>query len=300
MQKQLLSVIVTDSLILPFRCRRQQKLNCNYYMILTRDIRTISILGCGWYGFPLAQAFLSEGYKVNGSTTSEQKFPVLEEAGIKPFLVRFEADAAKFATEFFECDLLIISIPPKRAAGETESFPKKIEAIKTAATTAGVKHIIFISSTGGYGGPNMEVDEGTPPQPDSDSGKVLLQAENRLKDSSAFKVTVLRFGGLIGPGRNPARFFAGKKTISNGRAPVNLIHLDDCISVTRAVIAKQALGLTINACSPEHPSRMEFYTRAAINSGLEPPEFVDELKSWKVVNSKVLPRLNCTFSGLNS
>lgn len=30
---------------------------------------TVSILGCGWLGLPLAEQLLAEGYSVKGSTT---------------------------------------------------------------------------------------------------------------------------------------------------------------------------------------------------------------------------------------
>ena len=53
----------------------------------------ISILGCGWLGFPLAKRFIEEGYSVNGSTTSESKLSVLENAGINPFLVVLESES---------------------------------------------------------------------------------------------------------------------------------------------------------------------------------------------------------------
>ena len=44
----------------------------------------ISILGCGWLGFPLAKALLSKGLSVKGSTTSSEKLATLEKAGITP------------------------------------------------------------------------------------------------------------------------------------------------------------------------------------------------------------------------
>lgn len=47
----------------------------------------ISILGCGWLGFPLAKALLLKGFSVKGSTTSSEKLATLEKAGITPFLI---------------------------------------------------------------------------------------------------------------------------------------------------------------------------------------------------------------------
>jgi len=62
-----------------------------------------------------------------------------------------------------------------------------------------------------------------------DAESALYRSEQLFHENTNFQTTVIRLAGLIGPGRNPARFFAGKTNIPNGNAPVNLIHLDDCI-----------------------------------------------------------------------
>jgi hypothetical protein len=45
------------------------------------------------------------------------------------------------------------------------------------------------------------------------------------------------------------------------------------------------LVIPLYACSPHHPPKFEFYTQAAAKAGLEQPEFVSELKEWKIINS---------------
>jgi len=57
------------------------------------------------------------------------------------------------------------------------------------------------------------------------------------------------------------------------------------------IIEKKAFGHTFNACAPDHPQKQYFYTQAAINSGLPKPEFLDELKQWKIVSSIKIPQL---------
>jgi len=252
------------------------------------EIQTISILGCGWYGFALAQDLIKSGFKVKGSSTTSDKADKFKQAGIDFFEINFKSDSQSYTPIFFDCDLLIISIPPKSKTGEAMLFPAKINRVKTALELFKVKYVLFISSTGVYGDFNTEVNEDTESEPQSDSGKNILAAENILKNNSNFDVTILRFGGLIGPGRDPAKFFFGKKNIPNGRAPVNLIHLDNCIKVTKAIIEKKVFGHTFNVCSSKHPSKIEFYTQAALKSGLDAPDFLDELKEWKIVSSKNL------------
>lgn len=246
---------------------------------------TVSILGCGWYGLPLAKTLVANGIKVNGSTTSAGKLETLSEAGIKPFLIDLSVDDAADDSEFFTCDVLVIAIPPKSRSAEGEKYVPKLQRVINSINQNQVQKVIFISSTGVYADLNMEVNELTDPQPDSISGKILYEAEELFRQQIKFKTTIIRFGGLIGPGREPGRFFAGKKDIPNGLAPINLIELSDCIGITEAILNKNAFGYTINACSPHHPLKFEFYTRAAEKAGLVKPEFASELKEWKIINS---------------
>ena len=37
----------------------------------------IGIIGCGWLGLPLAKEFISNNYKVKGSTTTKEKLETL-------------------------------------------------------------------------------------------------------------------------------------------------------------------------------------------------------------------------------
>ncbi len=246
---------------------------------------TVSILGCGWYGLELAKALVNKWVKVKGSTTSADKLPLFAAAGIEPYLIDLSPDNEVTDPNFFECDVLWISIPPKARTGNGSEYLAKMERLITLITTCQIKQVVLISSTGVYGDSNTEVTEADAPNPDSEAGKVLLAAEELLKQQPDFTTTIIRFGGLIGPGRDPGRFFAGKTDVPNGEAPVNLIHLTDCIGISNAILDRQAFGNTYNAVSPSHPTRANFYTQAAVASGLEPPHFIEEKENWKIVSS---------------
>lgn len=262
----------------------------------------ISILGCGWYGLGLAKELIKNGYIVKGSTTTPDKLAGLQQTGILPYLINFTEQENRADSDFFDCDLLIISIPPKRNTAEQHTFLSKIQKVSKAAEKGSIKNVIFISATSVYGDYNQEVNEKTIPNPETESGKAILAAEQTLTANPNFITTILRFGGLIGPGRDPGRFFAGKSAIPNGNAPVNLIHLSDCIGITLRIIEKQAFGYLFNACAEDHPTRSRFYTAAAANSGLALPQFKDELLNWKSVYSIYIgAKLNYEFKvGLNS
>lgn len=245
----------------------------------------ISILGCGWYGLSLAKSLTEKGARVKGSTTSPEKMEALTAEGIEPYLVNFLPDEEHYNSAFFDCDVLFIAIPPKTRSGEGANFIYKVRGIIRAIKQHKVQHVVFISSTGVYADLNTEVDELSAPQPNTEAGKILLTAEDLFRAETSFKTTVIRFAGLIGPDRDPGRFFAGKTDIPNGNAPVNLIHLDDCIGLSVAIIDKKAYGYLFNGCTPDHPTRSAFYTLASVNSGLDEPQFIPELKEWKIVKS---------------
>jgi nucleoside-diphosphate-sugar epimerase len=251
--------------------------------------KKISILGCGWYGLAMAKALFAAGYDVNGSTTSKDKLATLEKFNIKPFLINFDGEHNDFNESFFSSDILIISIPPKRNV--QSAYPSKIKNIALAAEKAKVKQVIFISSTGIFQNGNFVVDEDIIPEPNTEAGKVLMAAEEILLKNPSFTTTIIRFAGLIGPERNLAKHFAGKIDIANGLAPINLIHLTDCIGITKAIIEQKAFGHIYHGVTPSHPSRKDFYTKACLTSGFEKPAFIDEILDWKQVESKNVPEI---------
>ena len=79
-------------------------------------MKTISILGCGWLGLPLAELFIKNNYSVNGATTTSSKLSDLKNKKISPYLItcspEIEGDRLD---EFFNCNVLIITLPFKRS-----------------------------------------------------------------------------------------------------------------------------------------------------------------------------------------
>ncbi|WP_133248550.1 SDR family oxidoreductase [Pedobacter yonginense] len=250
---------------------------------MSEQINTIAILGCGWFGLALAKKLIELNYSVKGSTTSPEKLELLSEAKIAPYLINFTADEVIADDAFFKADVLFICIPPKRNSPTLKDYPDKINAIVKASNN--IKNIVLISSTSVYADNNEAVNEERETHPDTDSGRMVLEGERVLKDLALDKYTVIRFAGLIGPERNPGRFFAGKSNIPNGLAPVNLIHQTDAVGIACEILAKKAFGRTYNACSPQHPTKQDFYTHAAQTSGLVLPQFIAEKHSWKIVES---------------
>ncbi|WP_281336931.1 SDR family oxidoreductase [Flavobacterium eburneipallidum] len=261
----------------------------------------ISILGCGWLGLPLAKALLNKGFSIKGSTTSVDKLSVLENSGIQPFVITLSEDKTTGNFENFldHSKILIIDIPPKLRGLSKENFVAKIKNTVPFIEKSAVEKVLFVSSTSVYGDTStaLDVTEETAAYPQTESGKQLLETEQLLQNNSNFETTILRFGGLIGEDRNPIKFLAGKTNLENPNAPINLIHQEDCIGIMLKIIELNFWNETLNAVTPFHPSRKEYYTQKAIDLNLELPQFNDENSSFgKTISStKIETILSYTF-----
>lgn len=263
---------------------------------MQKNNKSISILGCGWLGVPLAKHFIQRGWPVKGSVTSEDKFDLLRHAGIMPFRILVsDTEVIMDDPDFFHADVLIISIPPARTDDVEQVFPSQMRRLIPFIEHSGIQKVIFISSTSVYPEQNQVAREEDRQPPDKASGRALREAESLLREQSVFKTTIIRFGGLIGINRNPARFLL-KSSQPIEDAPVNLIHQDDCIEIITGIIEQEVWGETFNACSPEHPMKKDFYTKAALQTGYAVPQMTEQSKAYKVVDSsKLIRRLNYEF-----
>ena len=276
----------------------------------------ISILGCGWLGLPLAKALLNKGFQVSGSTTTVERLSLLKNEGINPFLIDIPLfineenhDDHSFSDSmisFLEgSETLVIDFPPKLRANSANiienSFLKKIITLIPFIENSTIKNVLFVSSTSVYGEGQLTVTDLTLPQPETESGKQLLESEQLLQSNSNFKTTTLRFGGLIGADRQPGKYLAGRENLENPNAPVNLIHQEDCIGIILKIIETNSWNETFNAVSPFHPSREHYYIEKAAELNLALPKF-DHSKpsSGKLIeNDKVINLLKYTFTRPN-
>ncbi len=265
-------------------------------------MKTIAILGCGWLGLPLAKLLLSKGYELKGSTTSESKLDVLKNAGILTFQIQLEAQQINGTIEDFlkETNVLIIDIPPglrREISSSLETtFVNKIRTLIPFIEKSGIKKVIFVSSTSVYadGFPIVEITEETIPNTDTESGKQLAIVEVLLQSNLNFKTTVIRFGGLLGDDRHPAKFLAGKTNVENPDAPVNLIQQEDCIGIIESILKHSETseqqgnwGETFNAVAPQHPTRKAYYQNKAQILNLPLPTFAEHSESkGKMISSK--------------
>lgn len=262
-------------------------------------MQKISVLGCGWLGLPLAKKFAESGFIANGSTTSLEKLSKLEDFGIIPFVISLTEEGISGVVDEFlkDSEVLIINIPPKLRSTSSENFVAKMEKLIPFIEKSSVQKVLFVSSTSVYGNQEGVITEEIIPEPNTESGKQLLQTEKFLQNNSSFKTTILRFGGLIGEDRHPVKHLAGKENVENPDAPINLIHQKDCIEVISKIIGSDVWGETFNAVAPFHPTRKEYYLQKATEMNLALPKFIESINSnKKIINSdKLIERLGHQF-----
>ena len=261
-------------------------------------------MGCGWLGLPLAKSLIQEGYSVYGTTTSEEKLTLLEKEGIHPFHITLSDTAIQGPITNFlnSCETLIVNVPPKlRGSGPNVSYVRKMQLLLNHIKVSTLTQVVLVSSTSVYADTQGNVTEETIPEPNSESGRQLIESEQLFKNQTKINTTIVRFGGLIGPDRHPVTMLVKKKFLTDGTAPVNLIHLNDCIRILAAIIKENQWGETFNAVHPNHPEKQHYYPEKAKSKGLKLPSYETSThKTYKNVDSckLFLSKMHATFTPL--
>ena len=255
--------------------------------------KTIAIAGLGWLGLPLAQRLQNLGYQVKGSVSTLEKATKLQQLDFDAYAVTISEDGITGSVQSFlkNSSTLIVMIPPGLRRNTGADYVLKMTHFLKEIESSTIEQCIFISSTSVYSDSQGEVNETHIPKPETEAGRQLLQVE-QLFFNANFTCSIIRFGGLIGGSRQPVRYLAGRENLSNGDAPVNLIHREDCIGIILKIISENTYGHIFNGVNPKHPLKKEYYVQKAKELSLEPPSFLEELiETFKKVDSINIPDL---------
>ena len=173
---------------------------------------TISLLGCGYLGFPLAVQLLQNGHCIKGSTTREEKFDQLKSAGIIPYLIKLGKD---IPVDFFQADILVLTLPYKKSFSDPRIYRKQIETIATILKDSNIQHIIFTSSSSIYPKDGKEYSPNDIISLPNGRAKILLECENILRSIENISVIIIRLGGLYGAGRTIKKTNKTRRLISH-------------------------------------------------------------------------------------
>ena len=254
-------------------------------------MQTVSILGCGWLGLPLAEFLLEKGFAVKGSTTSAGKLSLLAQKGIRPFLLDLQPGVSSGQQadlhDFLQTDILVTNIPPRISTQGSDFHVQQIRHLMYPLLFSDVK-IIYLSSTSVYPENRQTATETS----EVIAGNAMVEAEKIVSFEKAKPPasTILRCGGLMGYNRIPGKYVAGK-TITTGDVPVNFVHRDDVVRIICEIIRQEKWGETYNVVAPQHPVRREIYARNAQQFGYAPPLYDDsQTPGHKVVSSAKVSR----------
>ena len=208
------------------------------------------LLGHGYLGKRVAEIWRAQGDTVTAVTRSGAKAEVLQAEGYRAIV----ADVTQPATlvDLPSCDTLLYAVGYDRT-GDASIHEVYAEGFANvlAALPAGVRRVIYISTTGVYGGANGKwVDEATPTDPQRPGGRASLAAEEALRASRfASRGAALRLAGLYGPDRLPylAKLREGTPLEASPEGWLNLIHVDDAAA---AVVAAADVAECVAELAP--------------------------------------------------
>jgi nucleoside-diphosphate-sugar epimerase len=253
-----------------------------------------ALVGLGWLGIPLANFLASKGFEISGTTRSLEKQQQLSTKGWEVMCWDASTDESIPVSFFEACELVIINIPPGKLR---ENYRYAEVCCSIARDIPITSKVIFVSTTGIYPDDALTTNEDEFSRLPYLKQNLFALTEERLDAILKERLTIVRFAGLIGPNRNPARFLAGKTDVPNPNAPVNLIHLNDCIQLIYKIIELESWGEVFNACSSEHPTREVYYTSMCHRFGLEAPTFNNVNSVKKLVsNTKSIQLLGIQYT----
>ena len=251
------------------------------------------IIGCGYVGYAVADYLYQKNTCViTATTTTPEKIPTLQKVAQKAIVLNGE-DIEGLKSALQNQDTVLFSIARKGASTYQETYLQTannlIQAIEDNTT---VKQIIYTSSSSVYGdrGGSL-VDEETPVQPSSESGKALRETEQILLSVSGekLKVCVLRLGGIYGPNRELVKIYsriAGKTLPGKGREPANWIHLDDIVGAIDFARQHRLQGI-YNVVDDANFTRFEVIEKVCEKHNLEKVKWDLLSKSSRSSNAKL-------------
>ncbi len=231
-------------------------------------MQNISIIGAGWLGLPLALELKELGNNVNASKTTKLGMDELTKLGLPAFVLELsDPHSISVLSQVFikqQSKVVVACFPPGFRSSPSSSYFKKWQHLISAANKAEIERLIMISTTAVYPEEDrvmVEADANSPARAHSEKALHLLEAEQALINEFNGEFVILRLAGLFGPERDPARFAAKMKSVSD-LAPANMLHQADAIAAINFIISKKIKNEVINVTSPETVSKAEFYQLA--------------------------------------
>ena len=230
------------------------------------------ILGAGFSGRAIGQAFRAAGFSVSGTTRSAEKAEGLRALGIAPILYDGGPIPDALAADMARATHVVQSIAPGKEGDPL--FRAGIPPISTLMPK--LAWAGYLSTVGVYGDHKGGwVDEDTVLNPVSARSIERVEAENHWLDfgrASGLPVAVLRLAGIYGPGRNALRNMeegTARRLVKKDQV-FNRIRVED-IGGAALFLAQKSLGGLWNITDNEPGPPQDVVAEAARLMGLPVP-----------------------------
>jgi nucleoside-diphosphate-sugar epimerase len=251
------------------------------------------IAGCGYLGLALCRRLSSEGWRVLGLRRSAEAASLIQEAGAKPITADL-TDPATLA-HLPPVDYVVSCQGAGHGADYRQTYVEGAKNLIAALKDHPPQKFLWVSSTRVYGNTEGEwVDESTDPNPASEEGEVLLEAE-QVALKAGFPSLVVRPAGIYGHGRTRVKLL--KAPTIDLRGFSNHIHVEDLAGIVQLLLEKGQPGETYLAVDDRPVAKREFYPWLAKAAGLPlPPPASGPLTSTnKRLSNRKIKRLGYTF-----
>ncbi len=242
---------------------------------------TTLIIGCGYLGQRVGRLLFESGERVFGTVRSEARAAQIAALGIEPVVA--DVLNPQSLNGLPEAERIFYCVGFDRSAGASMRSVYVDGLVNVlACPLRGLDRFAYASSTGVFSQALGEwVDEATPAVPGNESGKICLEAEERLMDWAKRRnlpntAVILRFAGLYGPGRIVRRALIekGEPIPGDPNKLLNLIHIDDAARAVVAALAVDSIDPLYLVSDDRPVMRSEYYALTASLLGAPAPRFV--------------------------
>ena len=240
---------------------------------MTSEVKTLLVIGHGYSAGALSNLLYQEGgWRVFGTTRSNNRFAAISEASAKPLLW----PGTDISAALREAQYLLVSAAPG------ENGDPVVSALGSLIAEAeDLRWFGYLSTTAVYGDRSGGwVDETSRLAPTTHRGKLRVAAEaawQALAEPSGLPLHIFRLAGIYGVGRGPVQqLLDGRRqqVVKPGQV-FNRIHVNDIARILRASMADPRPGAIYNVCDDRPAAPQEATAWAARRLGLSEPDQVE-------------------------
>lgn len=229
------------------------------------------IIGCGYLGSRVATLWRKDGDSVLATTRSRMQ--ELRALGIEPIACDVLNPESCRSLPQVDTVLHCVGLDRSSGAGMRDVYVHGLDNILKNLPKP--KRLLYVSSTSVYGqSGGEEVDENAATEPGSESGQIVLEAEQVLRRHFP-EAIILRFAGIYGPGRDFTRQAIAKGQPLEGDPErwLNLIHVEDGAAAILAAEKHAPPGAVYNVSDGHPVRRRDYFDFVASQMGMPSPRF---------------------------